>query len=333
MVLPMLVGVSLAMLLDAWLLYRMFDTPAFPARNPWPLGIAAAEAIKAGDSGGKQAKLLLGGLATGVAGAVFALPVSAFGVALIGGLGAMIAFGIGLLLRAYSMPLLGGDIAKLYIPHGMMIGAGLVALVQVALLVMKHNGKAATGSTGTGAADKADDAEGAARLGRSLRLGTVGYLAITLLLTVGTGIDTGMSFGMLVALGVYGTFAAFVHELIVGIAGHAPGLVPGLRRGAHHPADRRRGGSRLRDGRTAPTDDRRDDRLRGRHRGGAGLLPHLLRQQADRAHQCRLRGGHQGRHLDGDGQESGAVGHSGCAAADPGRAAPATGRALCTPAC
>ena len=78
---------------------------------------------------------------------MFALPVSAFGVALIGGLGAMIAFGIGLLLRAYSMPLLGGDIAKLYIPHGMMIGAGLVALVQVALLVMKHNGKAATGKT------------------------------------------------------------------------------------------------------------------------------------------------------------------------------------------
>ena len=47
MVVPMLVGVSLAMLLDAWLLYRMFDTPAFPAKNPWPLGIAAAEAIKA----------------------------------------------------------------------------------------------------------------------------------------------------------------------------------------------------------------------------------------------------------------------------------------------
>jgi uncharacterized oligopeptide transporter (OPT) family protein len=230
MVLPMLVGVSLAMLLDAWLLYRMFDTPAFPPRNPWPLGIAAAEAIKAGDSGGKQAKLLLSGLATGVAGAVFALPMSAFGVALIGGLGAMIAFGIGLLLRGYSMPLFGVDIAKLYIPHGMMIGAGLVAVVQVALLVLKYSGKAAAGSTGTGAADKADQsqgaAEGAARLGRSLRLGTVGYLAITLLLTVSTGIYTGMSFGMLVAFVVYGAFAAFVHELIVGITAMHSGWFP-----------------------------------------------------------------------------------------------------------
>ena len=101
MVVPMLVGVSLAMLLDAWLLYRMFDTPAFPAKNPWPLGIAAAEAIKAGDGGGKQAWLLLGGLATGALGAVFKLPMSAFGVALIGGLGAMTAFGIGLLVRGH----------------------------------------------------------------------------------------------------------------------------------------------------------------------------------------------------------------------------------------
>lgn len=221
MVVPMLVGVSLAMLLDAWLLYRMFDTPAFPAREPWPVGIAAAEAIKAGDSGGRQARLLLGGLATGVAGAVFSLPMSAFGVALIGGLGAMAAFGVGLLLRGYSMPLFGLDIAKLYIPHGMMIGAGLVALVQVGLVVVRHSGK--RGGAGTA---KSTDAQGAARLGRSLRLGAMGYLAITLLLTVGTGIYTGMSFGMLVAFVIYGTFAAFVHELIVGIAAMHSGWFP-----------------------------------------------------------------------------------------------------------
>lgn len=49
MVLPMLIGVAAAMLVDAWLLYRLFNTPAFPADNPWPPGIAAAEAIKAGD--------------------------------------------------------------------------------------------------------------------------------------------------------------------------------------------------------------------------------------------------------------------------------------------
>lgn len=54
MVVPMLIGVSCALLLDAWLLYRMFDTPAFPAKRPWPLGVAAAEAIRAGDSVGSR---------------------------------------------------------------------------------------------------------------------------------------------------------------------------------------------------------------------------------------------------------------------------------------
>ncbi|WP_435486032.1 OPT/YSL family transporter [Variovorax sp. GB1R11] len=222
MVVPMLVGVSLAMLLDAWLLYRMFDTPAFPAKNPWPLGIAAAEAIKAGDGGGKQAWLLLGGLATGVAGAVFKLPMSAFGVALIGGLGAMIAFGVGLLVRGYSAPLFGLDIGALYVPHGMMIGAGIVALVQVGRVVLKKRGA----TPGASASFAAQEARGATALGRSLRLGSVGYLAIMVLLAVGTGVYTGMSPGMLVCFVVYGTFAAFVHELIVGIAAMHSGWFP-----------------------------------------------------------------------------------------------------------
>lgn len=219
MVVPMLVGVSLAMLLDAWLLYRMFDTPAFPASNPWPLGIAAAEAIKAGDGGGKQAWLLLGGLATGVAGAVFKLPMSAFGVALIGGLGAMIAFGVGLLVRGYSTPLFGLDIGALYVPHGMMIGAGIVALAQVGRVVLGRRG-AAPG------APVSQEARGATALGRSLRLGGAGYLAIMVLLAVGTGVYTGMSPGMLVCFVIYGTFAAFVHELIVGIAAMHSGWFP-----------------------------------------------------------------------------------------------------------
>ncbi len=222
MVVPMLVGVSLAMLLDAWLLYRMFDTPAFPAKNPWPLGIAAAEAIKAGDGGGKQAWLLLGGLATGLAGAVFKLPMSAFGVALIGGLGAMIAFGVGLLVRGYSMPLFGLDIGALYVPHGMMIGAGIVALAQVGRVVLGRR----RAPSGASAAQKEEDVRGASTLGRSLRLGGAGYLAIMVLLAAGTGVYTGMSPGMLVCFVVYGTFAAFVHELIVGIAAMHSGWFP-----------------------------------------------------------------------------------------------------------
>jgi uncharacterized oligopeptide transporter (OPT) family protein len=56
------------MLLDAYLLCRMFDTKVFPASGTWPPGIAAAEAIKAGGQGGQQGLLLVAGLVIGMAG-------------------------------------------------------------------------------------------------------------------------------------------------------------------------------------------------------------------------------------------------------------------------
>uniref|UniRef100_UPI0022817A2D OPT/YSL family transporter n=1 Tax=Escherichia coli TaxID=562 RepID=UPI0022817A2D len=65
MVLPMFLGVGLAMLLDAYMLYRLFGSSVFPATGAWPPGVAAAEAIKAGDQGGTQAKLLGLGIVVG----------------------------------------------------------------------------------------------------------------------------------------------------------------------------------------------------------------------------------------------------------------------------
>lgn len=246
MIMPMLIGVAAAMLLDAWLLYRMFDTPAFPARRPWPLGIAAAEAIKAGDQGGAQAKVLFGGIGVGTLGAIFSLPMSAFGVAMIGGFGAMMAFGIGLLTRAYAKPVAQIDLMALYIPHGMMIGAGLVALVQVGRVVVSahRNGdkdtdepeptstgsKASASSAGSSAASTAvataDPVNAASRLGQSLRVGGIGYLIIAALLAFGTGVFTQMSTAMLISFVLYATVAAFVHELIVGIAAMHSGWFP-----------------------------------------------------------------------------------------------------------
>ena len=63
---------------------------------------------------------------------------SAFGVAFIGNIFALAMFGVGLLIRGYSMPLLNIDINKIYVPHGMMIGAGLVALIQVIIMLTKR---------------------------------------------------------------------------------------------------------------------------------------------------------------------------------------------------
>ncbi|MFD3478243.1 OPT/YSL family transporter [Streptomyces sp. NPDC058695] len=227
MIIPMLIGVAAAMLVDAWLLYRMYDTPAFPAKNPWPPGLAAAEAIKAGDEGGRRAKVLGLGLLTGLAGAVFTLPMSAFGVALIGGFAAMAAFGVGLLFTQYAEPLFGLDLNAMYLPHGMMIGAGLVALVQVGRTILKARRTAADEARAAAPAGAPEGTrDGAQRLGRSMRLGFGAYLVISVLLAFGTGAATHMSPGMLIGFLVYATVAAFVHELLVGIASMHSGWFP-----------------------------------------------------------------------------------------------------------
>src|SRR5436853_4559834 len=95
LIVPMLVGAALSMLLDGYLLYRMFDTRVFPASGTWPPGIAAAEAIRAGDAGGRRAALLGLGLLIGIAGSWLKIPMSAFGVAFIGNVWALTMFGNG----------------------------------------------------------------------------------------------------------------------------------------------------------------------------------------------------------------------------------------------
>jgi uncharacterized oligopeptide transporter (OPT) family protein len=215
LIVPMLVGAALSMLLDGYLLYRMFDTRVFPASGTWPPGIAAAEAIRAGDAGGRRAALLGVGLLIGIAGSWLKIPMSAFGVAFIGNVWGLTMFGIGLLIRGYAMPVAGIDIAKLYVPHGAMVGAGIVALVQVALLIARRG-------TGGAVAGGTDDR----RMRQALGLGSLGYVAIAILIAILGGLIGELSPGMLVAFIVYAAFAAFVHELIVGISAMHAGWFP-----------------------------------------------------------------------------------------------------------
>ena len=215
LILPMLIGAALSMLLDAYMLYRMFDTRVFPAAGTWPPGIAAAEAIRAGDAGGRRAALLGVGLLVGIAGSWLKIPMSAFGVAFIGNVWALTMFGIGLLIRGYALPVAGIDVAKLYVPHGAMVGAGLVALMQVGLLIARRGGAPEI-------AGATDDTA----MRRALGLGTIGYVAIAILIAVMGGLVTELSPGMLVAFVAYAAFAAFVHELIVGISAMHAGWFP-----------------------------------------------------------------------------------------------------------
>ena len=226
LVLPMLLGVFLATLLDGYLLYRMFDSDVFPASGAWPPGVAAAEAIRAGDEGGRKLWVLGGGIAVGAAGnALFSIPMSAFGVAFIGNIWALTMFGVGLLIRNYSKLLfnnptfsgfiLDGDITKVYLPQGFMLGAGLVALAQVIVLVLREK-PSKTRAMGVGA--------GSVR--GALGIGSVGYLLISVLLAVLGGIWTSMPPAMLVGFIVYAAFAALIHELIVGLAAMHAGWFP-----------------------------------------------------------------------------------------------------------
>lgn len=227
LVVPMLVGVFLAMLLDGFMLYRLFDSEVFPATGAWPPGIAAAEAIRAGDQGGRQLVILGAGLGVGVLGALLAVPMSAFGVAFIGNIWALSVFGVGLLIRGYSTSLFGaapftslipaGDIAQAYIPHGFMIGAGLVALIQVMLLLARRDGAAPAGSIAT---------RSPAEIRRSLGFGAAAYVAIAILIALLGGLVTHLSTGMLLLFVIYAASAALVHELIVGLAAMHSGWFP-----------------------------------------------------------------------------------------------------------
>ncbi len=216
LVMPMFIGVGLAMLVDGFMLYRLFGTTVFPATGAWPPGVAAAEAIKAGDEGGKQAALLGVGILVGTVGSWFKIPMSAFGVAFIGNIWALSMFGLGLLLRGYSQPLFGVDINKAYIPHGMMIGAGLVALIQVGLLMRKKP------STTEAIAEAATGPS----VGSSLRLGGVAYVALAATVSLLGGMYAEMSPAMLIGFILFAAFAALVHELIVGIAAMHSGWFP-----------------------------------------------------------------------------------------------------------
>ncbi len=221
LILPMFAGVAVAMLLDGFLLYQMFDSSVIPASGAWPPGVAAAEAIKAGDEGGRKAAVLGLGVAVGAAGSWFGVPMSAFGITFIGNVWALAMFGVGLLLRGYSRLLFSGrvfsglfphgDLNAALVPHGFMIGAGLMALVQVGVVISKRG----------------SDAGGSAKpVGGTLGFGFVGYLVTAVGIALAGGLMSDLSPVMLAAFLFYAAFAAFVHELLVGLAAMHSGWFP-----------------------------------------------------------------------------------------------------------
>ena len=230
---PMLLGAALGLAVDSWVLYRVFDSRLLPAAEAWPAGIAAAETIKAGDEGGRKAAVLGISAVVGFVGALFKLPTSAAGVAFLGNVWALLMFGVGLLVAQYAPGMLHVDLGSNYVPHGVMIGAGLVALVQAGLLMRtgKRNAEraaarraaAAPGEDRWSAEERTVDAN---RLRRGLLEGFVLFMVGAVVLAFAGGVAAHMSGWALVGWMVLAGVAALVHQLIVGLAAMHSGWFP-----------------------------------------------------------------------------------------------------------
>lgn len=226
LVTPMFIGATMGMLIDLAMLYWLFDSRIFPGRNAWPPGIAAAEAIIAGDKGGKRAGILGIGTAVGMVGAHFGVSMSAFGIAFIGNVFALAMFGIGLLIRGYSIPLANIDINKLYIPHGMMIGAGLVALIQIIVILAGRRAAPRPISGGSQAAAELKLTREESYAFRGLAQGFGLYLIAATILALISGIVTEMSSTQIVGWILFAAVACIAAEFIVGLSAMHAGWFP-----------------------------------------------------------------------------------------------------------
>lgn len=258
LVLPLFIGALLGLLVDAWVLYRCFGSKFLPASNPWPPGVAAAETIKAGDKGGKRALIVFGSGAVGIVGSWLGWQLAAAGVALIGNIWALLMWGVGLLIRQYINLIPGLEEFSLtgeFIPHGVMVGAGIVSLVQAFFLFRDRKSAknqateadveveaevrepAVVGATTT--ADTPRDPVSAHRndpayepsvtpqmLRRSLLTGYLLFMGGAILLAITTGLIREMSVPVLIGWVIFAAAAAFIHEIIVGLAAMHSGWFP-----------------------------------------------------------------------------------------------------------
>lgn len=213
----MMFGAIIGLLIDSTIIYKVFDSRIYPASGIWPQGVASAECIIAGDRGGKRARLLGFGGATGAVGRYVGIPMEMVGVAWIGNIWALTMFGVGLLVRGYSPAIIGIDINEIYLPHGVMIGAGLAALIQICFIITR-NGKVKSEFTVYSTAGR--------QFGQGIGAGFFAFIAAASLLAVAAGIYANMTPGMLVGFVVFAGAAALISELIVGISAMHSGWFP-----------------------------------------------------------------------------------------------------------
>lgn len=229
-----LFGATCGMLVDVAMLYGLFDSRVFPAAAPWPHGIAAAEAILAGDRGGRRAVVLGAGAAAGLLGSSSLLgttsalvpggiPMSAFGVACIGSPWALGMFGAGLLAAAHAPSRLGVDLARALVPHGMMVGAGLAALGQAVAIVLRANRRHADGpAPAPGYLPTRSDRH----VSRTLAVGGTVYVVAATAVAAAAGLWTELTPAGLLAWIFFAAAASIAAQFIVGLSAMHAGWFP-----------------------------------------------------------------------------------------------------------
>src|SRR5690625_4753028 len=148
---------------------------------------------------------------------------SAFGVAFIGNIWALTMFGIGLLLRGYSPQLIGLDLNDYYIPHGMMIGSGIVALLQFIIILMKSNQDRKKSKELT---EHSEYTRTNHDVQRGFGIGYGLYVFGAIFVAIIGGLFTEMSLMKIIFFVLFAAFAALVSEIIVGIAAMHSGWFP-----------------------------------------------------------------------------------------------------------
>ena len=220
LILPMAVGALIGSMISIFVMGRLFDSKIFPARGAWPMGQATASAIEAGDAGGKKGFELLTGLVVGAVASFFGIPAAGVGIAFIANMGSMAALGVGMILRGHSVRFFGGfDIGESSIAQGVMIGAGIVALVQIIFTIAKGSKKSA------GAAEcSVSDSQSKTTIINSLMLFMVGAVIIAAI----SGIFSDMGLWQAVLWVAYAGISSVVIMILVGTASMHSGWAPGF---------------------------------------------------------------------------------------------------------
>ncbi|AOT71963.1 OPT/YSL family transporter [Geosporobacter ferrireducens] len=218
-ILPMAAGSLIGLIISINVVGNIFDSSIFPAEAAWPPGVATAQAIKAGDEGGEKGKRLLQGLIIGGIASYFKLPAAGIGIVFIANIFSMTALGIGLLIRGYSTTIFNGlNLGSTYIPHGIMIGAGMMALIQSIKIILRGNKDEKS--------EKISYTQSDEKTKKNLLQGVLLFLGGAFVLALVSGVTSQLGVGKLVLWLLWATFSATSAMLLVGMAAMHSGWFP-----------------------------------------------------------------------------------------------------------